>query len=137
MLDRADHAAGAINGGNGGDTSVGTLCIAKGGSGGPGSSSAPTQGGAGGVAGTGDVTSTGMPGLGQGVFNNVAANNPAVGGSSSVGGGGNSSGANATGAARTGRASGGQGATSFNNDGAFGGGAGTAGYVVITEFCNQ
>jgi hypothetical protein len=64
-------AAGNNAGGAGGDTSVGTLCIGKGGSGGggqAGTSIAVAAGGLGGVAGTGDITSTGMPGTGSVTF---------------------------------------------------------------------
>jgi hypothetical protein len=61
-------ATGANNGTAGGDTSVGTLCIGKGGAfGGGGSSASSGIGGLGGVAGTGDIAAAG-----NSAFNGVA-----------------------------------------------------------------
>jgi hypothetical protein len=126
------------NGGAGGDTSVGVLCVGKGGSAGSGAGNMG-QGGLGGVAGTGSVTTTGMPG-GAGISSSIITISvpSANGGTSHFGGGGISAVGNATasGAAGTGFGSGGAGGVSFNNGGAANGGAGTAGYVVITEFVN-
>jgi hypothetical protein len=132
----AAGAAGASTpsaGGNGGDTSVGALCVGKGGSGGVAGSG---PGGLGGVAGTGDVTTTGMAGGASVVAGGVQIPSP-PGGSSAVGGGGVSIFASGTGSAGTGHGSGGGGAQCNNNASNQAGGAGTAGYAVITEFCNQ
>lgn len=126
-------AAGANNGGNGGDASVGVLCIGKGGTGG---TSVGGKGGLGGIAGTGDDTSTGQNGFSQIILNNVAGEGSAFGGSSPHGGGGfpgNTT--TGTGNAGTGNGSGGGGGISFNNNGAWAGGAGTVGKVVIIEYC--
>jgi Glycine-rich domain len=128
-------AAGNNPGGAGGDTSIGALCIGKGGAGGPTPQSA---GGLGGIAGTGDLTSTGMPGT-PGIT--ISGSNLGVGGaggSSAVGGGGQiPASASAAGNPGTGHGSGGSGAFSFNAAGAFAGGPGTAGYAVVTEVCSQ
>jgi hypothetical protein len=133
-------AAGNNGGVAGGDTSVGTLCIAKGGS--PGGGSAGTGGvatrGVGGVAGTGDITATGQSGdMGAAYTNGLGAG--ARGGSGPYGSGGSAvtSDTHADGAAATGKGCGGGGGQSYNGGGAAAGGAGTAGYVVITEFCDQ
>jgi len=58
----AGGAGGAFGAGsNGGDTSLGSICIAKGGSGGAGTSAAAFgQAGAGGIAGTGDIAAVGI-----------------------------------------------------------------------------
>jgi hypothetical protein len=133
-------AAGNNAGGAGGDTSVGTLCIGKGGSGGGGSvGSGDATPGAGGVAGTGDITATGQAGFSFPALVNSHGVGGA-GGSSSMGSGGATtmSGATtATGNAATGKASGGAGGAAFNSGAATAGGAGTAGIVVITEFCSS
>ncbi len=138
----AAGTSGTNNGGAGGDTSVGAICIGKGGSGGTGGGSgggvSSGLGGAGGVSGTGSVTTTGAPGetpstLGGGIG---AATNYG-GGNSLYGGGGGSSGGSGAGADGTGHGSGGAGGSSFVGAGAFAGGAGTAGYVYIIEYCNQ
>lgn len=132
---------GASTGNNpgnaGGDTSVGALCIGKGGSGGGGSSgSGSVSVGAGGVAGTGDVTGTGMSGFGVPATLNAQGHGGAGGSATPVGGGAvpTMSATAATGSAATGRASGGGGGASFNAGGTAGGGAGTAGYVKITQY---
>lgn len=129
----------------GGDTSVGSLCIANGGSGGGGASAGGIGAKAlGGVAGTGDFTPTGAgsnPG-GVGVFSGTVGV-IAVGsaGASSIYGGG---GAGATagvgagnGTAATSYGSGGGGgATQNSSGGTAAGGNGSAGVVIITEFCS-
>lgn len=136
-------AAGNNNGGDGGDTSVGAICIAKGGSGGQGTNGVANsngRGGLGGILGTGDVRGTGQSGgdtwnMTAGGVGIVTANQ---GGSSSIGGGGRATatvgGAIMTGEAGTGFASGGSGGSTIAV-GAAGGGAGTAGFVCITEYC--
>lgn len=139
--------SGANSGGAGGDTSVGTLMIAKGGSGGSYSSSGVQSGvgGLGGVSGTGDVTYPGAPGL-HGFYSPSSGTMIAPGGS-----GGNSyfgAGAGNVGTAQGGAVAttgatasvyggGGSGGCSYNTVSNSAGGAGSAGIVFITEFCNQ
>lgn len=125
--------AGANPGGNGGDTSVGTICIGKGGTGG---GTAGNPGGAGGVAGTGDLTGTGMPGQGGAsqTINTVSVQ-AGEGGSTLVGGGAvGAIGSHTNGNAGTGFGSGGSGGISGNAGGTTQGGAGTGGYIFITEY---
>lgn len=141
----AGGSAGNNAGGNGGDTSVGTLCIAKGGSGGGGCPLAGSAtGGAGGVAGTGDVAAPGMPGMGMssvsgnanwGVLTALGGSGPfgAAAASVLVGNGSKSNGPAALGYG----AGGGGGVTSGDAIGSAAGGAGSGGFVRITEFCNQ
>jgi hypothetical protein len=127
-------------GGAGGDTSVGTICIGKGGSGGGSSSGNLGLGGLGGVAGTGDITGTGQPG-GAGISSALTTISvpSAFGGSSVWGGGGQQMVGNAssTGTSGTGFGSGGGGGVAFSNGGAASGGLATAGLIVITEYCSQ
>lgn len=133
----APGAAGNNPGGAGGDTSVGTLCIAKGGSGGPGNAGAVyTTFGAGGVPGTGDITGPGQSGsIGYTSSSGPSFEPEMRGGSTLVGAGGvNDHATNPkTGPAGTGNGSGGAGGWTVAG-GAVTGGAGTAGLVVITEF---
>lgn len=137
--------AGTNNGGNGGATSVGVLCVANGGSGGLyGASSQQPVGGAGGTAGTGDVTGVGC----NGTFGTYVATGVGVGpfypfgqgGHTLLGSGGNGgSPLNAgvtVGQAGSGQGSGGGGGFTGNIASNVGGGAGTAGYCVITEYIN-
>jgi hypothetical protein len=135
-------SAGNNSGGNGGDTSVGTLCVGKGGTGGSGTSAtSQSAGGAGGVAGTGDLTIAGASGS-RGVVSTSAVVVNTKGGdgaSSPYGGGGigmDGAGAN-TGGAATGYGAGGGGACDFYSSAARGGFAGSPGLVIITEFCTQ
>jgi hypothetical protein len=137
-------ASGNNAGGAGGDTSIGTLCVGKGGSGGlgsPGTVNNFVAGGLGGVAGTGDIAFTGMPGASGGSVVTTGAAASAAGGSSLIGGGGRgvavSGAATATGEAGTGRASGGSGGACRNANGPAAGAVGTAGHCFIIEFCNQ
>jgi hypothetical protein len=136
--------AGNNAGGNGGDTSVGVICVGKGGTGGAGNNGTNNNisaGGLGGVAGTGDITTTGANGFSS--VSALAGSNLVVtggsGASSPLGGGGRSSATlTATnGEAATGHAAGGAGGMSFNAGGTAAGGAGTAGYIVITEYCTH
>lgn len=132
-------ASGSNAGGAGGNTSVGSLCVADGGAGGGGSlGSGAITGGSGGAGITGDVKATGQPGASVAAVLN-ALGVGGMGGSSSLGGGAVSvvSVAAATGNAGTGFGSGGGGGASYNAGGAAAGGAGTAGYVKVTEFTNQ
>lgn len=135
--------AGANNGTIGGDTSVGSLCIGKGGifgGGAAGNAGGTGAGGPGGVAGTGDFTGTGAPGTSVTNTGTTGAIIGSVGGSTSIGGGALSvatfNGAT-QGTAATGPGGGGGGGISANNAAAAGGGNGGAGYVIITEFCSQ
>lgn len=129
-------AAGNNPGGNGGDTSVGTICIAKGGTGGGAANSAIGLGGAGGVAGTGDIAAPGMNGLSPntGSGTNAVSVNGGQGGSTLVGSGGSPGATQTTGVAGTGNGSGGSGGSTYNGGGNTAGGAGKIGYVLITEF---
>lgn len=131
--------SGSNNGNNGGDTSVGTLMVAKGGVGGRYGSSA--QFGtpiASAVAGTGNVIATpGVPGFG-GWANSALSPylNPGSGASSVFGGG--APGINSlVGANATGYGSGGSGGQSYNGASGAAGGNGMAGLVIITEYCSQ
>jgi len=127
-------AAGNNPGGNGGDTSVGALCIGKGGTGGGGNAGGGNifgLGGAGGIAGTGDFTArgaSGSTGIGGGT---TLVGNGGQGASSPYGGGGILPGLGAGGAA-TGYGAGGGGAYAFSSSQA--GGAGSPGIVIITEY---
>jgi hypothetical protein len=132
-------------GGNGGDTSVTTIMIAKGGSGGTlGTSGSFGIGGAGGVAGTGDDTRPGSPG-GNSPYQagtSVGIVLPSGFGASSRFGGGGAQVSPVAGGISNGSA-----ATGFGAGGAAGcsnyiatnssGGAGSAGYIKITEYCSS
>lgn len=129
-------SSGNNSGGSGGDTSVGTLCIGKGASGGGGSaSSSGGAGGAGGVAGTGNVIAAvggnGLTGVGG------SAGTGGNGGNSLYGGGGVGQSGNGNGNAASGRGAGGGGSKDAGSSGNKSGGAGTAGLVIITEYCSQ
>lgn len=131
----AHGAAGNNAGGNGGDTSVGSICIAKGGTGGAGSIS---SGGAGGVAGTGDMTIVGQKGGAGMIAPTTATGLGGNGGSSMVGSGGTGIPTTYTssnnGTSASGYAAGGSGCASNNTTNSLYGGNGGGGYVVITEF---
>lgn len=140
----AGGTAGNNNGSAGGDTSVGVLCIAKGGSGG-GYTDAGAQvgtGGLGGVAGTGTATPTGAPG-GSGWTLNSASGTArgAPGGNSFLGGGGlapiRTTAGVTTGTTATNYGGGGAGACALDTATTAAGGAGAAGYVIVTEFCDR
>ena len=138
-------AAGNNSGANGGDTSLGTLLVAKGGGGGQGQSAAGigATGGLGTVTGNvGDETGPGMPG-GSGSCNG-AGWGWIVGGQGGsappIGAGGRAtpmtqSGASVNADPAIGFASGGAGSTSYNSLAATRGGASTGGYLVIEEYC--
>jgi hypothetical protein len=127
---------GASPGGNGGITSVGSLCIANGGTGGDGANpGANSNGGAGGTPGTGDIAAYGMNGD-NGYSTATTATITAIpgnGGSTLVGAGGlgaqspNTSGGGALG---FGSGAGGAQAQTIQQSG----GAGAPGYVIITEY---
>jgi len=130
-------------GGNGTDTSVGSLCIGKGGTGGGFNNASTNFGapGAGGVAGTGDHTTVGNPG-GQGettaLASITAGSLSGYGGQSLFGGAAaatlNGGGTSAGNAAAANSGSGGSGATSGNTASNAAGGNGGSGKVVITEY---
>lgn len=133
-------ATGANNGTAGGDTSVGTLCVAKGGS--PGTqlgSNLLGPGGLGGVAGTGDYTLQGLPGTASngGTITTINGTGGLGGGSSPiqtvVGTGAATGGTNAT--ANTG--AGGTGASVNGSAGTAPGGNGATGNVYILEYTSQ
>ncbi|MGR9056090.1 hyaluronate lyase N-terminal domain-containing protein [Rhizobium leguminosarum] len=133
-------AAGNNAGGAGGDTSVGTLCVAKGGS--PGSGAAAGAGsaaGAGGVSGSsvGDVVVQGQAGVAgrNASIATVFFNAGGSGGSSPYGPGGPPTAPANSGIAGGGNGSGGAGGSDLNAGGNRAGGAGTAGIVVIKEYC--
>lgn len=131
-------AAGNNPGNAGGDTSVGALCIAKGGSpGGGAAAAAAAAGGNGGVPGTGDETFVGGHGD-SGISASITTIlMPTSGrGGNSAGGFGGRPKLNAGGDAGTGFGGGGSGGADYNNTGAQAGGQGTPGYVLVTEYCS-
>lgn len=139
-------ANGATAGNNAGtagnDTSVGTICIGKGGSAGSGSSGTlGGAGGAGGTAGTGDATTVGGAGSrGAGASIGTVFLIGGQGGSSVFGSatpGTTGTAAAATGIAGGNYGSGGSGGSVQSSNTNAGGGAGAQGIVVITEFCSQ
>jgi hypothetical protein len=137
----AGSAGTGGNGGNGGNTSVGTLCVANGGGGGKGSSANPWPGGVGGTitGAVGDVVAAGNPGVpgytGGAVQGLIGGGN---GGASYFGGGGSgasaANGGSVVGGAATNYGSGGGGAAGSNVATGRTGGAGAAGFVIITEY---
>jgi hypothetical protein len=130
-------ASGNNAGGAGGDTSVGTLCVAKGGGGGAGVATQASSGGAGGTGGTGDYGVPGETGN-TGIYNsatNLLSVFPGGGDSGRGYGHGGKSRAAAAGIAGEGYGAGGGGGNSYAGGGAAAGGAGTAGIVIITEYC--
>jgi hypothetical protein len=134
-------ASGNNNGTSGGDVSVGSICIGKGGTGGTGNSGSSTPaGGAGGVAGTGDFSVPGQLGGNGGnsaliptIFQLIVG----IGGAAGLGfgfPGGPTTTQPQTGVAGKNYGAGGGGGCSYNADGAAAGGAGATGIVVITEY---
>jgi hypothetical protein len=130
--------AGANTGGSGGDTSVGTICVAKGGAGGSATVVMPL-GGNSTTAGTGDFTVPGQVG-GNGIYcsNNNVVGYSGYGGQSYFGGGAlgvMSTSSTAAGNNGDNYGSGGSGATCYAGALAnVSGGSGSNGIVVITEF---
>lgn len=126
--------------GNGGASSVGSLCTANGGLGGAQADATWSQikGGAGGAPGTGDLAAGGSAG-GGGAYNNTSTN-PAVdnighGGASYFGGGGLAANqSNENGGPGTAPGAGGAGGGTYGGSTYSNGGAGAAGIVVITEY---
>lgn len=134
----AAGASGNHAGGNGGQTSVGAICVANGGLGGGGSSGgAAVQGGGVGAAGTGDFQFYGSTGPTSSFANGASVVFPSPGGGNSffgVGGQTFVGNTTTTGGVAAGYGGGGGGGTSYNAGGSAAGGAGTAGVVVITEY---
>ena len=135
-------ATGNNAGTAGNDTSLGTLCVGKGGSGGGGASSNSSgAGGAGGVVVTGDTTIVGNPGSrGFAASITTALGVSGAGGQGPWGGGaagveGAASAANGT--AGTACGSGGSGGQSEGSASTAAGGAGGVGCVLITEYNSQ
>lgn len=140
----AGGSAGANAGAAGGDTSVGTLCIGKGGGGGNynDQSGGYGEGGAGGAAGTGDLTpagSKGTPGFGASITTVVVAGGSGGGSFFQSNGLGSQalSGSNNAGGAAGGYGGGGGGAATCGVASNAAGGNGSAGIVIITEFCTE
>lgn len=137
----AGGTAGANNGADATDTSVGSLCIAKGGKGGQ-YTEAGVQvgtGGLGGIAGTGSLTPTGAPGGSGWVLNTTAGTaRGANGGNSYLGGGAlqsiRTSAGVTTGKNATNYGGGGGGACALDTASAAAGGDGGAPVVFITEY---
>lgn len=125
-------------GGDGGSTTLGvTLLTAPGGK---GSGTSPTSlGGAGGAAGTANkLALPGYPGMNASV-NPTAASvvfPGSYGGNSAWGQGGQTSSTNSTsiGQVGTGYGAGASGANTYNSTSTFAGGAGTIGYMIVTEY---
>lgn len=131
-------AAGNNAGTNGNATSVGTLVIANGGGGGAACNGLTTSGGGvGGSGGTGDILVNGMVGTGgfAATITTVVPNH-GHGGDSRFGSGGVAA-LNTAGAAGNGFGAGGGPGGVWSDATNRAGGNGSAGYVVITEFCNQ
>lgn len=128
-------AATNAAGGNGGDTSVSTLVIAKGGGGAVlANSGSVGLGGVGGVVGTGDLAAAGAPG-GNGLYNAAGQTitcGSGHGGSSFFGGGAPAVAGNNNGVAASAFGSGGSGGAAQSANVA--GGVGSAGVVIITEY---
>lgn len=131
-------SAGNNPGNAGSDTSVGVLVVAKGGLGGGGAAANSYGfGSAGGVAGTGDVTGTGMAGW-NGVFGagTVGSGQSGAGGATTFGAGGQSLVGASNGDAGKLYGGGGGGGLDSGSGGNKTGGAGAAGIVIITEYCS-
>lgn len=133
--------SGGGNGSAGGDTSLGTLCIAKGGSGGGGTNMGATfpVPGAGGIAGTGNIAIPGNSGK-YGAYASIITVflAPGAGGNSMFGAGGvtstPSSSSFVNGASATGWGAGGGGGGVNNGTLNPSGGGGSSGVCFVTEF---
>jgi hypothetical protein len=137
-------AAGAANsgatGGNGGNTSIGALMSANGGSGGVTVAAFTTNGtgvgGAGGTGGSGGSFRTPGQhgGFGFGFVTTNAVPMSGNGGNTQIGAGGFGAAGNGGGNAGLGYGSGGAGLSNSVSQSAGAGGAGTAGIVIVTEY---
>lgn len=126
---------GTGNGGTGGDTSVGTLAIAKGGSGGVDTTAVGTIGAPGGVAtGIGTAADFGIPGArgsnGQSGIGTADISGNGANSQFGQGGAGVILGDNLVGGSASGYGAGGGGAGGSNKNG----GAGAPGFIVVTEY---
>jgi hypothetical protein len=136
--------AGGVGSGNGtagGDVSVGTLCVGKGGSGGQYTNSGQVGvAGAGGVAGTGDINGAGQPGGPSWYYGASTQPIPVsgTGGSTPFGAGGASVSANGTVTAGNSGSlgGGGSGASASGSTSSANGGTGGIGIVIVTEYVN-
>jgi hypothetical protein len=127
-------SAGNNNGGAGGNTSVGSICVANGGGAGSGNDGTNngTGGGSAGSGGTGTVQIAGEAGTAR---NSSTAVQPrGGGGNSTLGYGAKENSTVGTGLSGSGYGAGGGGGVSYNGTAAAAGAAGTAGYVLITEY---
>ena len=134
----AGGTAGNNNGNAGGSTAVGIICTANGGSGGGAGAGGNNFAGQGGTAGTGTLNATGACGS-AGYSAAITTVSPwGGGGANSIWGTGGrpvpSTSTNGNNALSGGYGAGGSGAASVNSGGAFTGGTGTNGIVIITEY---
>jgi hypothetical protein len=131
-------SAGNNAGTAGNDTSIGSICVGKGGSAGGGSDgTASGTAGAGGVAGTGDLTFVGNSGTtGPKASIITVALMTGRGGSGPLGGsaGGGNVSTNTNGAAGANYGAGGNGGVSWNGGGTASGGNGAQGVAFVLEF---
>jgi len=142
-------SAGAATGNNagtaGGDVSLGTLLVCKGGAAGGGAAAnSAGAGGAGGIAGTGDVTGTGQSGrsgLGAAI---TTITIPQAQGGSTLWGGATVAGTGVAGGAQDGSAAaagafgaGGNGGIVSGSASTAAGGAGAKGFLLVTEYLSQ
>lgn len=133
----AAGAAGNNAGGAGGNTTLGTTLVVANGGGGGGGAAAAGAGtpGAGGAVGTGTMTVAGQAGRVGYTASVLAVGTEAggQGGNSRFGDGGHGA-YGTSGNAASGFGGGGGGASDWHAGGNRAGGAGTAGYIIITEF---
>ena len=138
----AGTAAGGT-GGSGGQTSVSTLCVANGGAGGIGGNNTATTSLGGGLGGdltgvVGDLTAAGNPGDAGNFRGDLSSTHSGGnGGASFFGGGGRGApwtSSSTVGGAASNYGAGGGGAQSANAATNRAGGAGSAGFVIITEY---
>jgi len=138
----AGGPTGNNNGAAGGDVSLGSLCIGKGGGNGFAGNNAG-GGGAGGVAGTGDLTTTGQPGeTGISATIITITGRTPLGGSTLWGGPPaatvtSASAVNGASASATAYGAGGNGGATDGTATTAAGGSGAKGYVMVTEFTSQ
>ena len=132
--------AGNNNGGNGGTTSLGAIISATGGNGGGGAAQTTTVENAGpgtaGIGSSGDVNESGQLAAWSYASQTQGVVSPSAGAGSHFGGGGAGS-FNATGTAAPSKGAGGGGVATTGTTSAQIGGAGGAGFIIITEYCNQ
>lgn len=141
----AGTGVSGANGTDGGDTSVGVLCIGKGGQQGSRSPAGSGTPGHGGANGTGDATyqgGNGLPGLIVGTAGVITVTTGGGGGSSMYGAGGlgpiTAGGSVSAGSlVATGYGGGGAGNGDVNSATTAAGGNGSPGLVIITEYCTK